>query len=143
MIRRKTSLFFLVLANIVILAHVFIPHHHHGEHLCLGNTDCHTHSAACQHEEEGDGHHHDGKTTDDCCQLKQITALPANIGRQDWNTQKSDIPAFDGNCFLLPESISGLFGIVIRNAPSALPDNSLIKPSFLTHTHGLRAPPTA
>lgn len=141
--KRKISFLFLLLANIVILAHVLIPHHHHGEHLCLGNTECHTHSAACQHEETGDGHHHDGKTTDDCCQLKQITALPANVNRQDYNIHKSTIPAFDGNYFLLPKSIAGLAGPLVSASPYVLPGTSRIKPSFLTNIHGLRAPPAA
>jgi len=50
MIKRKTALAFILIANIILLAHAVIPHHHHH------NNEVCTESSTCQAEEKSLGH---------------------------------------------------------------------------------------
>lgn len=82
MVNRKLAIFFLLLANLVLLAHAFIPHHHHDDIICLASSHCQ--SAEHGHHFCANPHHgHDSQRSTDCCSLKQTVILPAGQGKSD------------------------------------------------------------
>lgn len=58
----------LLLAGIFILAHSFIPHTHHQDHICIINSPCYKQQASLhsgnRHDENGDIHYHNSKEND-------------------------------------------------------------------------------
>jgi hypothetical protein len=71
MIKKITRVFFILLANIILLAHVVIPHHHHLNEICLedsiieANVQNHYHNSG-EHHIACENHfkHHQKKSTE-------------------------------------------------------------------------------
>jgi hypothetical protein len=81
MIRKTSAFIFILLANSILLAHAVLPHHHHGQQVCLSlsnlhhtNNDSSTHPSDCTHE-------HDSESPVTNCILKQLVVVPAGQGR--------------------------------------------------------------
>ena len=65
--KRVIALSFLFLANVILLAHVVIPHHHH--HLstvCFLNSHCADCKEAHKQSSDSDCHHDDGNKREEC-----------------------------------------------------------------------------
>lgn len=82
MIRKKTALLFVLLANIVILVHAVAPHHHHHNQVCIDNVHCQNDFTAPKHSTSEHNHHPDGSEETDDCALKQAVVIPANSFKQ-------------------------------------------------------------
>ncbi|MFO7998861.1 MAG: DUF6769 family protein, partial [Bacteroidales bacterium] len=67
MFRKFAAILIILLANSVLLAHAFIPHHHHIDHICFHACD-----AENQDTEEMSGEK--GQVPDEkkCCQLADL-----------------------------------------------------------------------
>jgi hypothetical protein len=78
MIRKTTALFFLLLANLVLLAHAVVPHHHHVSQICVNYTHC-----ASDSETSDNNHDHDCGNGSANCILKQLVVLPSNQYKQE------------------------------------------------------------
>lgn len=137
---RKAAFLFVLLANVIILVHSCIPHHHHLDHLCLGQKDCHSHTAGCNPEND-DHSAQPGKETDDCCQLRQIKAIPVQQQRQ-----MAGIHSF------LPSDFTVLLFSLFRNTlqvPEPLPTGTSgyvfltadVTTAFFAEANILRGPP--
>ena len=69
MIKRNTALFFILLANIILLAHAAIPHHHHKGQVCIEKSHC---EADCEsHEHDATKNDHEHNSNNQCCVLIQ------------------------------------------------------------------------
>lgn len=105
MVNRNLALFFLLLANIVLLAHAFIPHHHHDDQICLASSHCQSESH--DHHFCANPHHgHDSQRSSDCCSLKQVIILPGNQLKSDCkfvNTPNNHRHSNDFQAAILPE----------------------------------------
>lgn len=138
MIRKTIAFIFILLANIILLAHVVFPHHHHEQQVCLNFSHCHntgndssTHPTDCTHE-------HDSESPVTNCILKQLVVVPAGQGRIEpvvlYLENFSD-------CFILQAGYS--FELqsteLVRKNPYSK-DVPVFQP-FLDYTQGLRAPP--
>jgi hypothetical protein len=75
--RRITAIIFILLANIVLLAHAVIPHHYHEVKICLENTHCQNDETHHQGTTE-DEHEHDGDKSSRTCILNQSVILFSN-----------------------------------------------------------------
>ena len=87
MIKRYSAVFFILMANIIFLAHAVLPHHHHKGEVCFVDSHCKTDSKAHKHTTskhnhkhatKEHSHDHDGNTDEQNCRLKQEVILPSN-----------------------------------------------------------------
>jgi len=141
MIRKRTPIIFILLANIVLLVHAVVPHHHHhNSNVCTESSTCqtdgksHEHSN-CKHNDSSKGHY-------DCCVLKQVVTIPANQIKPEFkclvcNDDHNNIDTFHSVLFASAYSNSPIAFFVVKwqnYKPS-------FKPQFVSTGFGLRAPP--
>ena len=81
--KRLPALFFILLANIVFLAHAVIPHHHHDSEVCFESSHCQTHSESHEHSATEHNHNHDGENNAVYCILNQVFVVPSNHVKQE------------------------------------------------------------
>lgn len=83
MIKKKTAIFFILLANIIILAHAAVPHHHLPYQVFIISSQCSEDESGHKHLDAGHNHDHDNKNDNEYCLLKQVVGIPANSVRQE------------------------------------------------------------
>ena len=81
MIKKGSSILFILVANIVLLAHLILPHHHHHEEVCFVNNHCQTDHDRQNHDDAN--HEHDTNNDFRNCALRQDIILPSNPDRQE------------------------------------------------------------
>jgi len=141
MIRKKTAIFFILLANIVLLAHAVIPHpHHHNSDVCTESSICQTDEkfherSDCTHDDCSKGHY-------DCCVLKQVVTIPANQIKPEFkflvcNDDHNNLDTFQSVLFTSGYSKLPIecFAVEWQNYKSSF------NPQFVSTGFGLRAPP--
>ena len=138
--KRAIALSFLLLANIALLVHAVIPHHHHNElTVCFFATTCtdsakahkHTHGSDCQH-------HHDGSGMEECPLKKMFVRFENNKLFDDLRLDNDiQYPVL----FLFPihpiVEITGLKDLPFRQNPYLLSCYT----DYIAPSLGLRAPP--
>ena len=76
-VNRKVSIMFLLLANVFLLAHAVVPHHHH-DSVLVAVLDLHGHHHDNDsHHQDHDSHHHDASHHHDgpeMCLISQAEA---------------------------------------------------------------------
>ncbi len=137
--RKIVSILCLLVANAFLLAHTIIPHHHHDiAAVCIINTSCTDAEEDHGHHHNSESHQHEGQDS-----FNECTAYDAFI-RQS-NEQFSliidnhSLPLFC-QLFLVNSivKINEFEGLPFDYKPYLLSYHS----QFLTHSLGLRAPPT-
>ncbi|MDO8929244.1 MAG: hypothetical protein Q7W54_09685 [Bacteroidota bacterium] len=142
MIKKRTAIFFILLANIVLLAHAVVPHHHHKEQVCIENEHCQNDSLAHKHNTPEHNHEHDGENSSESCALKQAVAIPANSLRQEFKYLGCDdnhSPFVHFQAILFGNEFNSFVPKIISIAQIPLitsPHSNLVSASL-----GLRAPP--
>ncbi len=139
MIRKSLTVFFILIANIILLVHAVIPHHSHQNEVCLGNAHIQANSVAynsCSNHK-----HSNEKETEGCALNKVVVVLSQQL--------KSEIRSFDcaatysqldaTQSVILNKSFDSLFLIDISNIKPPL--LTFIYSSFVGNSIGLRAPP--
>ncbi len=142
MIRKRTAIFFILLANIVLLVHAVVPHHHHQEQVCIENEHCQNDSLAHNHNTPEHNHEHDGENSSESCALKQAVVIPANSVRQEFKCL-----GYDDNHSTFVNFHAILFSIefipfvqkVVSN--KQIPLITYSHSNFVSASLGLRAPP--
>ncbi len=142
MIKRGLSIFFIMIANIILLAGIAIPHHHHDSEFCFVSTRCQTYSETHEHCNTKHNHEHHGESKTDYCILGQVFVIPSNQVKQeykclDFPENRVSYNQFQAN---LPdlELISFVPGYLYSSQPPLI---------LLSYCHysslalGLRAPP--
>ena len=139
MIRKTTAIIFILLANIILMAHAVFPHHHHEQQVCLNLSHCHhtnnnspTHPADCTHE-------HDSDSPVTNCILKQLVVVPANQGRIE------PVVLYLENftdCFILHSGYSNELQFTELFRINPYPKDVPLFQTYLDYSQGLRAPPT-
>lgn len=141
--KKRTAIFFVMLANIILLAHAVVPHHHHLPHQAFLITS--------QCSEDKNEHHHpvtdfdhdhenDNKSNNELCLLNRIIGLPANAVRQ--------ICGVDFQSDFQP-NFSGFYAVLIFFQFKCVAPAVIVRPplfvfsyiSYATSVLGLRAPP--
>jgi len=139
-VKKITAYSFLILANIILLAHAVIPHHHHESVVCVEQKHCQDDEIPLHHNNSEHEHQHDGNENSNCCILKQYVVTPSFQGKQLRSCDNcSDNHNHDyytlsniGYCDLQP----------VSKVVTYYPVHSSYLLSFVTSTLGLRAPPT-
>ncbi|MBW6489763.1 MAG: hypothetical protein K0B15_01085 [Lentimicrobium sp.] len=82
MVKKRIAIIFLFLVNIVLLAHIIIPHHHHDGAICITHSQCNEHDVEnthnCLASEHNHSQNHD-KKSGDCCLLKEPVPITRTI----------------------------------------------------------------
>jgi len=141
MIRRTTVFAFLMLANLVLLAHAVVPHHHHNKQVCFKHSHCNHDGLADEHGTNQDNHSHDGDNNHDNCVLREPIVVFSNQWKSDLilniTIDLSDLDDFHYNLlnsspdFQILILSNFLYERVINGSYSSLVSSSV----------GLRAPP--
>ena len=138
MIRKSLTVFFVLIANIILLAHAVIPHHAHQNKVCLERSHMHTNSS--EHNNCTDPNH-SSEQTDNCALNELVVVLSQQIRSE---LQCLDCPTtysqFDrSQAQLLNEGVNYLFS---QNVSSLRPPLLLFDySSFVGNQIGLRGPP--
>ena len=140
--RNAIAIFLILCANIVLLAHVMIPHHHHDNIACFVLPVEEEHDNCCDHETDHKAQH-ESNTDDDCCILNDILAIIPDGYKQDnqhleFKCQEIIIGLEAFDLVSLEENTSNIkFLNAFREKPYL--ENSY--GVFATQSLGLRAPP--
>ena len=82
---KRIALFFILLANTLVLAHSVIPHHHHNGLVINSVTPC------CDGDDSHKFDHHSHNTNDDgICALKQEIIIPGRGNRSGADQQNEN-----------------------------------------------------
>jgi len=164
MLKKVSAILLIVFANILLLGHTIVPHHHHGEHICICNYSEHSHDKISTNnnaindlvsEEHRDcnscpvsGHSSEGK----CNFLDLLVLIPVNETKSVHSSfsENSDFDA-DSDYGLDTGSLPGFFIAYLNNQlfPD-IPESALLLKEHhdktpllcgIYFTKGLRAPP--
>lgn len=139
---KRTLVFtMLLIANLVLLVHAVVPHHHHDAKVCFSIAHC----QSCGHDahQEHDHHHHDQVPfqKDDlaCCQLKD--EMVVTVQKNQVRLEPLEIPFSVCGCFAVVPHQHDVYilptGLPFRHKPFLI---SFLNP-LCSLTNGLRAPP--
>lgn len=119
---KRLGIFFILLANIMIMAHAFVPHHHHDGNVVAIVQDGHI------HEHNHSDSHHDSNSPhrEDC----KITDSLAGAVQRIQKLTSPDNSSFLELLFIVPEACE-LTPVVIEHT---MPCNPEIVPS-IRHIH--------
>ncbi len=142
-IKKAISVSLLLFVNMLMLAHIVIPHHHHeeAETVCLFDTHCKDSKEAHNHEcHDTHNHDHEGNPTENKCCIDKVYTRADNNARtcsvhkncNCWQTLYTLIP----NNFNAQDFVDDTV-IHFRQKPH-LP---LFYTDFVAQSIGLRAPP--
>lgn len=142
--KRTIAISFLLLANIIILAHVIVPHHHHeGMPVAFckisfsDDNSERTHSSH-SHSNGKDDHSHDSEVNCTLCQLyirAEINSSLSSLASALANLH-IDFPVICYNISTLTD-IQESEGLPFRQKPYTISYHS----HYIVHSLGLRAPP--
>ncbi len=139
MIKKITAYSFLLIANIVLLAHVVLPHHHHEQQVCIERTHCVTDEHSHFDNTSAKDHQHDNNSHSTICVLKQAVVIPSSQAKH-LNNYDNCSDNHNHNFYILSN-----FGYVDLQPISEAIASKSVSPSFyttfVTPTLGLRAPP--
>jgi hypothetical protein len=146
MINRVATILFILLANIVLLAHTVIPHHHHNEKICVIDSHCDDHSNSAAEEHNHESHEHDNSQNKTNCVLDLTYIAPVFQGKQELIS----VIIFNlyPNAHCLQAILLGAYvfdnktGMHYSDAPPIFFNASLYS-NFVNRIQGLRAPPIA
>jgi len=142
MIRKITAIFFILLANIVLLVHAVVPHHHHKSLVCIESNTCQSDSYTNEHSTSA--HEHDGSAETENCALRQVLAIPGSSVKHELkNLADGDnlYPSIGFQFVLFGNDFNTFVPEVISTAQFPLKTSS---PScFVYSSTRLRAPPVA
>ncbi|MDX9880527.1 MAG: hypothetical protein RBS73_00580 [Prolixibacteraceae bacterium] len=140
MIKKLTAYSLILVANIVLLAHAVIPHHHHQSVICIEQKHCHDDTSTHEHSNAKPSHQDDGNKNSTSCVLKQSFLVPPSQGKhlKSYNNCSDN---YNHDYYLLSNieysDLQPIFNVV-----SYFPLHSSYIISFVTSALGLRAPPT-
>jgi hypothetical protein len=139
MIKKLTAYSFILLANIVLLAHVVVSHHYHQNVVCVESSHCQDNNLAHKHNTQEDNHQHDGSSSANCL-LKQAVIVSSNQGKNETDCVFcSHLHSLDLH-FTLPYTGNEVIIPICRIVASP-PDVFFSFSSYITTSLGLRAPP--
>ena len=77
MIRKGITYLFLILANLILVGHGIIPHHHHDKQVCFDSVHCE--HDGMDNKDPGPVHHHDDEHDGHSCFLSEFIPIPVNF----------------------------------------------------------------
>ena len=140
MFKKVTAFSFILIANIIMLTHDVIPHHHHQKKVCLESEHCVNDAAPHNHEQAEHDHQNDSNNNPNACFLSEFVFVPSN------NTYRlSNYQHYGDNHFkdfhFIHISEDTRISILVTKVNIFLPDLIPIYLSTVNASIGLRAPP--
>lgn len=142
MFKRVTPIVFIMLANILLLAHAVLPHHHHHKQVCLVQSHCINDNISTGHSTGKESHNHDGENNQDDCVLKELIAIPSNDWKQEFKFTASDYHQQDNDAFhynLLNIGEEAITAIFLQSV--SVHEIKYSYSYYVSTSLGLRAPP--
>lgn len=142
LVKRTKALIFIILANILILAHAVVPHHHHHKQVCLVNSHYINDNIPGEQNTNRENHNHDGEKNSDECILKEPVIVSTNQWRGNFKFSNILLDLNEHNEFyngLSNARTEFLFPVFSRHV-SIYFINSTYS-SLVSSSLGLRAPP--
>jgi hypothetical protein len=142
MIRKRTAILFILLANIVLLVHAVVPHHHHKSLVCVESNHCQSDNSAHNHSTAAHDHEHDGSAGTENCVLKQAVVIPVNSVKPEFRCLGCDdnhSPFVHLQAILFGNEFNSFVPKIISIAQIPLKTSS--HSNFVSSSLGLRAPP--
>ncbi|MBW6536176.1 MAG: hypothetical protein K0B11_14300 [Mariniphaga sp.] len=134
----KAALFFLLLANTILLAHAAISHQHMaGLVEFIDHHHSHAHNKAHHHDEPESNNDVSGHEHADFCLLSQSVHIPRNEIK--FNIQENANPGFDG--FISLTNIEVIKPHFFNISPPFHDFKLTLYAVQICNGHGLRAPP--
>lgn len=135
--KKKLTILFLLVATLTVVLHNIIPHHHHGDKVCMVTELCDSECSSLDHQ-----NHHTPEEEQECskgCTLNNVYIVKSNNNQED-NNISTDY--FIPICDILVSYL--LFNNYPEIKEAAFPElNSFYKSSDYHSGLSLRAPPVA
>ena len=142
MMKKGTAIFFILLANIILLAHAVVPHHYHQNKVCVNSSHCQSDSYAHQHDTSKPNHEHDGENDSHFCVLKQVVFITSN----QWDQfdkclfgSYKPLSLLDFQAVLFDNGFNALIPRIVSTGQTLFKTSTYL--SFVSSSIGLRAPP--
>ncbi|MGV8112681.1 MAG: DUF6769 family protein [Lentimicrobium sp.] len=138
MIKKLTAFSFILLANIILLAHAVFPHHHHEQLVCIERTHCVDDATPHTQKSPEHNHQHDGADNTTCV-INQAVIISSSQARFVNNCDNcSDNHNHD---FYNLSNFGYIDLLPVSEVITYIPEFSSFLISYVTTSLGLRAPP--
>ena len=132
---KRTAFIFILIANMVILVHAVLPHHHHEDQVCFYQPGCCDNSLSATHFCHG--HHDECNGKEENCILKQLVILPSTQER--FKTENSTTHDIRSLIYISEES--SLLKINDDFTEDICLSDEVFTDFHIKSNSGLRAPP--
>ncbi len=138
--KKITAILFVLLANIIIVAHAVVPHHHLSNKVLIITE--HHDADDFNHKHHTDDHDHEhGDANDyDFCLLKQVISIPTNTSKQEFSSPSIDFEFGNRLAILIKNDFACNPPPILSYLQTSF--HSLFYTCFINSVSGLRAPPT-
>lgn len=133
---KRIALFFVLFANIILLAHTIIPHHHHNGLVVSVAATVSTHNS-----DKNFNDHSRDKDDDADCTLRKEIIIPGRSFRSAINQQNNDP---EENLFHVFQNSIPILPAPVYYLPCFSSSGHYVIPQYLfllNNSQGLRAPP--
>ncbi|NQU33935.1 MAG: hypothetical protein HQ521_11920 [Bacteroidetes bacterium] len=141
MFNKIISISFVVVANILLLANLVIPHHHHESEICVDVSHCESDNVKHDDSSTKHDHDHDSTSKTDHCALNQVYIVATDNVKQDYSSFIFSCSNYELSDYLAllfhDESQESQLDITFNEYHYSL--NSYY--NFISTSKGLRAPP--
>lgn len=142
MSKRVTALFFILIANFILLAHAVVPHNHHHGQICVKDSHEQVHKHIHEQNTVEHSHDEDENSDTDNCTLKQIFITRAFQIKQeckcvDCHENHDDFVPFQALLYDVGINHNYKF----KKGKAKIPDILFAPLRFVYLGIGLRAPP--
>ncbi len=140
MLKRPFGMLLVLIANILLVAHNIVPHHHYGGFAWIQSDHYENQKDPSETHTEDADHKHQDHDHDQSCLLAQAYLVPANSFRYDCTLADQQNQNLDFQLIFTDQDNSGYqpFFYKIPLPPLLLPGKV---PLAVTSCSGLRAPP--
>ena len=134
LMKKTLAILFLLLANLAFLAHVVVPHHHHGNATCFVVSHC---DDGDSHSHDEPAHNHDHSEGSLCKIFQDI--VPSGSNDQKFKAEVNDFQQL--TLIVIPEFVY-LTDLKGENVFFLQTDSYIsLYESIIVSSQGLRAPP--
>jgi hypothetical protein len=139
---KKTAIFLILFASLLLLAFAVIPHHHHQQKICFLQSHCENDADPNNKDSNDDSHKHDCEGYSNGCILQEPVVVPSNQWKPEikfvnFNFGNSGFGDFQD---LPANNLINAFIPVLYNF-AAIPLNNCSYSFHISSSSGLRAPP--
>jgi hypothetical protein len=138
MFKKLIAYSFIFLANLAILAHAVLPHHHHEQQVCFERAHCTDDAEAFSHNSTEHNHQHDA-TDNTTCVLSQAVIIPLSQTKSISNCDHRS--GTDNHDFFIISNFGYDDFQSYSETKASAPEFHSFLISFVTTSLGLRAPP--